>query len=393
MLDEAKAARERVLGDLVRRRALLQGQIEELRGGRDRLLDAYRTVKRTFLEATEALVQVEQRAAVERATTEPIDINAEIAAEIAALDGTTEPSDDVDAVTAVTTETTIEVVESVAIVLEPDDEAATKLADVDSLFARLRSGHDEVATTTETVATDEPTIDLAEAEAEAAPRVDAAEWRNRRAQAVDPLVSPLVKRAKRAAQDDQNALLDAVRRHKGRPHADQVLPELDAALSRWATVLNDAVGKAYGAGRVAAGGAAEPATDDLTREAAEAVIAPVRERLAVAIDAGQEGDTGGLVERIGARYREWKNQALDRTLGEVLAFAWARGVYDAVPDGAVMWWVPFEEGQCSDCDDNALEPTVKGKEFPTGQQFPPAHPGCKCLLAPAEVLTSPTASA
>ena len=68
MLDEAKAARERVLVDLVRRRALLQAQIEELRGGRDRLLDAYRTVKRTFLEATEALTQVEARAAAERNT-------------------------------------------------------------------------------------------------------------------------------------------------------------------------------------------------------------------------------------------------------------------------------------------------------------------------------------
>ena len=109
----------------------------------------------------------------------------------------------------------------------------------------------------------------------------------------------------------------------------------------------------------------------------------MRERLIVAIDSGDEGDTGGLVERIGARYREWKNQSLERTLSEVLAAAWTRGVYDAVPDEAVLWWIPFEEGRCSDCDDNALEPTVKGKEFPTGQAFPPAHPGCKCLLAPA----------
>src|SRR5439155_6886933 len=82
-------ARERVLGDLVRRRALLSAQIEELRGGRDRLLDAYRTVKRTFLEATEALAQVEAHAAVEReAHHEPLDVDAEIAAEIEALDGT-----------------------------------------------------------------------------------------------------------------------------------------------------------------------------------------------------------------------------------------------------------------------------------------------------------------
>ena len=66
MLDEAKATRERVLADLSARRALLQAQIDELRAGRDNLLDAYRVVKRTFLEATEALAQVEARAAAER---------------------------------------------------------------------------------------------------------------------------------------------------------------------------------------------------------------------------------------------------------------------------------------------------------------------------------------
>ena len=57
------AARERVLADLGRRRSLLQAQVEELRQGRDRLLEAYRVVKRTFLDATEALAQVEARAA------------------------------------------------------------------------------------------------------------------------------------------------------------------------------------------------------------------------------------------------------------------------------------------------------------------------------------------
>ncbi len=63
MVEEAKALRERVLKDLGRRRTLLQAQLEELRNGRDHLLDAYRTVKRTFLEATEALAQAEARAA------------------------------------------------------------------------------------------------------------------------------------------------------------------------------------------------------------------------------------------------------------------------------------------------------------------------------------------
>ena len=406
MLDEAKAARERVLGDLVKRRALLNAQIEVLRDGRDQLLDAYRTVKRAFLEATEALTTVESRAAQERSAApgEPLDVAAEIAAEIEALDAD-RPELDVTAETAQVVDSSAEVGAS-----------QLPLADVDSLFARLRSVDDAAAparaTSDEVAVAEDATEDVGElatpsggvldlTEPELAPAVaadgeatvTAGEWREIRARAVDPVLGPLLKKAKRVAQDDQNALLDAVRRHKGRPTAAQVLPELDDLLEAWAGVLSDAVHRAYEAGSDAVGVPGCSPDDALAREAADALVSPLRLRVTVAIDSGEAGDAGGLVERIGARYREWKNQSLERSLTDVLALAWSRGVYEAVPDGAVLWWVPFEEGRCSDCDDNALEPTVKGKEFPTGQPFPPAHPGCRCLLAPAAILNSPTASA
>jgi DivIVA domain-containing protein len=424
MLDEAKHARERVLADLVRRRALLQAQVEELRSGRDRLLEAYRVVKRTFLEATEALVQVEARVAAERSSpsNEPIDIEAEVAAEVAALDATIDAEPEAQATTAeaeAEDEATASVVELPsrpdgeaevvdAEVVDADASESTRsLADVDSLFARIRAGqHGADAPDTESPeavasvttaggsspsragSAEERAIDLTEFP-EALPiagvapdlAVPADQWRQRRAGAVGPLLSPLVKRAKRTAQDDQNALLDAVRRHKGRPTAAQVLPAEEDLVAKWVEVLGAALDKSYGAGRRAAGGEVTPADDELGREAALAVVAPLRERLTAAIDSSEAGDTG-LVERIGARYREWKNQSLERAIGDVLAFVWARGVYDASPEGAVLQWIPPEEGHCPDCDDNALEPTVKGKTFPTGQPHPPAHPGCRCLLAP-----------
>ena len=396
MLDEAKSARERVLGDLVRRRTLLNAQIEALRGGRDHLLDAYRTVKRTFLDATEALVQVEARAAVERAASsnETIDIAAEIAAEIEKLDIAV-PTDTGDGIATAMSGLTAGEGEPGE---DPETEVATALADVDTLFARLRAGNDGPGSGPETEAvqaTPSPGTTLSPGTTPAsgmsaldagAPRSTDDEWRTRRAKAIDPLLPALLKRAKRRAQDDQNTLLDSVRRHKGRPSAQQVLSDGDAARNAWAQVLRDALDRAYGAGRTAAGASAEVVSDDVAGDAAAAVTAPLRERLTVAIDSGEEGDTGGLVERIGARYREWKNQSLERTLAEMLASAWTRGVYDAVPEQAVLWWVPFEEGSCPDCDDNALEPTVKGKQFPTGQALPPAHPGCRGLLAPAGLL-------
>ena len=278
MLDEAKSARERVLGDLVRRRSLLNSQIEALRGGRDRLLDAYRTVKRTFLDATEALQQVEARAAVERSASsnEAIDVAAEIAAEIEKLDIAV-PGELGDATdTAVPGDADAGGERAPAEDTETD--VASALADVDTLFARLRAGHDdpEPGAGRETEATDVvPASATAGTTASGAEveRCSAEEWRARRAKAIDPLLPALLKRAKRRAQDDQNTLLDSVRRHKGRPSAQQVLSDSDDARNRWAEVLRDPLDRAYGAGRTAA--AASTARSSLTRSAlAPAAVRP-----------------------------------------------------------------------------------------------------------------------
>jgi len=385
MLDEARAARERVLTDLARRRGLLQAQVEELRQGRDHLLDAYRVVKRTFLEATEALAHVEARAAAGK----PI------------------PSADVhDVDAAIAAEPDAEIPGPVAPPAPGDGDASTdagpgQLADVDTLFARLRAVHEDAGlpehgvAVVDVTAPETPGAPEAKAvEAGGAARGEAAEaWRARHRAEVGALLTPLVKRAKRAAQDDQNALLDAVRRHKGRPSAAQVLPADDTAVSTWIGVVGAALDEAYRAGRAAAGGEPDDAPHELLAEIATAVVGPVRERVAVAIDDAEHADTSGLVERIGARYREWKNQQLESLLGDAIVVAWSRGVYDGAPLGALLHWIPLREGRCADCDDNALEPTAKGAAFPTGQPHPPAHAGCRCLLAPAEVLAAMPATA
>jgi len=65
-----------------------------------------------------------------------------------------------------------------------------------------------------------------------------------------------------------------------------------------------------------------------------------------------------------------------------VTMAFSRAAFAAAPDGAVLRWVFGDEGPCPDCDDNALAgPTAKGEPYPTGQLHPPAHAGCRCLLA------------
>ena len=144
-------ARERVLADLGRRRGLLQAQVEELRQGRDRLLEAYRVVKRTFLDATEALAQVEARAASERA-------HAVDSGEHAALrDDTQGLALESEAVaiageTLVAGEPAADATSDAETRTPKRDDRETgsaEMADVDSLFARIRAGHTEVAAATE----------------------------------------------------------------------------------------------------------------------------------------------------------------------------------------------------------------------------------------------------
>ena len=366
LVDSARDLRERVLADLTHRRALLTDQINELRGGREKLLEAYRTVKRSFLDATDALAQVEGRAAEVRP--EAVDaetIAAAYAAEAAAAD---------DAAPALA-----EAVEPEA----SDDGAA--LPDPDALFARIRAEREravEVEGDTEVGADTDAEVDVeVDAEVDAEPFDDSPS--GRAARAVAHVLAPALKRAKRVAQDDQNALLDALRRQKGRAGSESVLPGLDDHAAAWAEALGEAAAEAYGAGRTDMGGVAAPPPADLTLELTRDVLDPVRARLASAID--DAVDTAAAIETISARSREFRSQQLEGVVIDVLAGAYARGAFDAAAEGTILQWVLAATGCSADCADNALEPTLKGAEFPTGHRHPPAYAGCRCSLTVAVV--------
>jgi hypothetical protein len=194
----------------------------------------------------------------------------------------------------------------------------------------------------------------------------------------------LIKRGKRSLQDEQNDILDGLRRQRGKIDVSKVLPPVQDQLTRWAHVLQPSVDASYGAGAVAAGGASKAAPRALLTELATTAVGPLRDRVASSfdsMDARTPADSEiEIAQRLGARYREWRSQDLELVLGDALAVAYSRGVFDAAPEGSQLRWVPVHEGKCPDCDDNALEPTVRGSKFPTGQPHPPAHPGCRCLL-------------
>lgn len=220
--------------------------------------------------------------------------------------------------------------------------------------------------------------------------LDDAALRRRRDAAVGTAVTALAPRVKRLLQDEQNELLDAARRQKGRRDPVEVVPAEATTVAAWTAVFGPAVDEAYGAGRALGGGRTRPAPPGLTAQLVALVAVPLRDRIVAALqEVTRDGPFAGAPERqravagaVGARYREWRSQELDAAVGDVAAWAFARGVFDATPEGMRLRWVPAEEQQCPDADDNALEPTGRGRPFPTGQSCPPAHAGCRCLVVP-----------
>jgi DivIVA domain-containing protein len=206
-----------------------------------------------------------------------------------------------------------------------------------------------------------------------------------RDEVLTPLVSNLARRLKRALQDDQNDILDRLRA-KGGWAPGVLLPEEDHA-QRYVQAASDQLTEASRSGATFAGGKADeaPGIDDVATSMAAEIVAPLRRRLEDAGPSVDEGDESALVELVGAAFREWKGARTERLAGDQTVFAFARAALAAVPEGTMLRWVVEDDvAECPDCDDNALAgPVAAGEEFPTGHPHPPAHAGCRCLLAPA----------
>jgi DivIVA domain-containing protein len=497
MLQEAKDARAKVLADIVRRRNVARIQVAQLRAGRERLLDAYRTVRETLDEVTDNLGRAddEARALAEEAgqrmaaeagidlamaeSAEAVEaaaaaLEAELLGEPAAVDLT---EDVVDLAIAIAEETvSIEVpaphpdaawqpepeaiaqpaamaepapdqlpsaplviveppsdIEEVRIIVPGDGEPLTEPepvaevepepepgpepvveaepaaegtsdptpadeegeAGVDGLFARIRAGRAQAVAHAQKVLADTAPPETAPAEPAHTngntPAVEVVEEDvlvSQRDEKLEPVLAQLAKRLKRAMQDEQNDVLDRLRVHRGRPGLDDVLPGAAEQGQRYRDVARPLLAQAAREGADSAGRpAAAVELDDVLDGLAEAVTGPLRIRLDEAFRAAaREDDDQTLVaERVGAAYREWKMQRIERLAGDQAVTAFARGAFEATPEGTKLRWVAHDlDGLCPDCDDNALAgETPRGEAFPTGQLHPPAHGGCRCLLIPS----------
>jgi DivIVA domain-containing protein len=194
---------------------------------------------------------------------------------------------------------------------------------------------------------------------------------------LDPLDADLTRSLKRILQDEQNEVLERLR-HEGRAAISGVVAALDHQTAQFATAAAPALTAAFQAG----GGDADDTTGlALAGRLAADLTAPIRERLERVATGGDDAEE--LAEAVRAAYRHAKLQEIEQLVRHHTAAAHAMGVYAATARGSLLRWVVEDDAPCPDCYDNTLAgPTPKGEPFPTGQEHPPAHLGCRCLLVP-----------
>lgn len=267
---------------------------------------------------------------------------------------------------------------------------AADAPEVESIFARLRADGAASPAVTKKAATSASEVAPGSGDSNSAPKTeaeagDSADDERSMCEAVLlPLRRDAIKRAKRALQDDQNALLERLRTQKGRIDVAAILGDGEEQSATWVALLSEPISKAFIGAHT--GLTTEPAPtvpEELTSGPIGELVGGLRSRLSAVITANDSPDSDDSISRaVGSCFRDARGQGLEAALGDALSAAWSRGVYEAVATGTLLRWVPIEAGRCSDCDDNALEPTPRGKNFPTGQAYPPAHPGCRCLITP-----------
>lgn len=210
----------------------------------------------------------------------------------------------------------------------------------------------------------------------------------RRRELLEPATLKLSRALKRALQDDQNLLLDAIRHASGRPDLDGLLSGVDQQ-ARLSSAVSGLLAEAWSTGfgwlgdaspaRAQADAAGKRLASDLSAE----VSGRLRHRLEEGLGALDDVGDGGA-DVAGAAYREWRGARVEGVAGDFAGRAFSEGAVSGGAGTLVRWVVEDEGGPCPDCDDNALAGELEaGKEFPTGQRHPPVHPGCRCLLVPA----------
>ncbi len=386
IVEQANDARRTILSDLAVKRKALHIQIDQLRAARDSLAESMTSLRDHVERTLDTLVASDdqaRQAAIDALRLRPPvkdPTEEELLAgtplrpvsetplvpveEPARATGSTPPAPTAAPVPATSTSE-----ESESFVDE--DPSGTDV--VNEIFARLRKATLEERGASETPPK-RPSLPTR-------PETPVGELFARRDQALNESLAVLVRKVKRALQDDQNITLDLVRDLAGDPlsHLDDELTQR----ARYANAALDALVDAAAAGvqfAVDEGGvpSREITVADLEEcvtDLAVTVVVALRKRMAA--DGHEQAS-----ERVNSAYREWRGARIERLATDTGRRAFHLGVVLASRGHLVRFVNAPTDPPCDACALDAATQREAGQSFPSGAVYPPVHAGCACAVIP-----------
>ena len=367
VLEAAQGNREQVLSDMnVRRRAMFL-QLEQLRAARDEIANVVGSVGESVGRLVEGIMSSDEAArlaAQEVVRRQPTPPEFEDAASSApAAEGAHDAEPVPDRGLAVVAEAGEQ---------EADEAALPDAGALEELFAKIRESARDTGLVP-VVTPEGPAAALSDADAEAVRSRD---------ELIEGPSQTLSRKIKRILQDEQNRILDGIRDGSiGTEFGDAgavataiagatVDPLLDAARA----------GREY-AQRHGGGNGAGLSDEDVVSIAeglAASMLRTMEPRITEALGASDPA------AQVSSAFREWRGPRIDRLVTDAALRAFSASLLRVTSGGKIRWIVASTDQPCADCSDNALEGAVaSGSQFPTGQQHPPVHAGCRCVIVPA----------
>ena len=272
-----------------------------------------------------------------------------------------------------------------------------KKSSVDDLFAKLRqAGAENVASSVKTVKdsshkTTETPKKVVEPPKPIEPDLKMFERRDSALIAVDEI---LVKKLKRVLADEENAMLNYLQSKKAQVALEKVLPSFENQLQTFVEATSKELIEAAMSGAQSLSKSLKSdlrkkisnatVMQVLSKKLADDIVYPLRERIQKCVESS-DGSASEMSSLIRSTYREWKMKQVDKIVGDISRLAYSRGAYLVLETGVKVCWMVDPNGPpCADAEDNSLAGEVNcGEKFPTGDEHPVIHAGCKCLVVPS----------
>ncbi len=273
---------------------------------------------------------------------------------------------------------------------QPEGESHDANDRVDALFKRLRASNSErVATETTKALAKTPD----ESPKAVSPKSDRSVFQQR-ATTIAAVLDAMLRITKRNIADDENAIITHVGGKRTSLSPEAMLHDIEQQSRRYADTLREELTSiAVEAARTIQSArradlrtsALDGVVEGVVRIFINDMLNQLHERVRAALGR-HANDRDAIISEIRTMFKQVRTETLTKVVTDVAHFAYARGVFTACDATINVCWVVDADGPaCADAEDNTLAGSIRhGEEFPTGQQHPLAHDGCRCLVIPAD---------